>query len=386
MISINKLKSYIELARIDKPIGIYLLLWPSMLGLLLAGTINEIKIIDLFIVIIGSILVRSCGCVINDISDYKIDKLVSRTVGRPLATGALSIFNLPGDATAADAAAETGPPTRRTGATAGGAATAGVDYQRAQQEKLKAVYDTLSNAGALRGYGSISAVALLPAGIEAARAEARADAREAAAGSAPVRLVVREAGEALLVRARPAARRVVDAIEPARERRVRGRGRAGGVRGAGDAVGVRDEPARGAAVPAHKQLARRRRRRRAQRRARAGGERLLKEELVRLMVLPPTERQLAHHPRQRGRVAREHVEGVEDELEERRRVPQHARAVGPEVDQRRVERRPPCRPLGVVGGVQGGDLGADIGLGQWFAHGSQHGPAAQPAPPSRPAE
>ena len=92
MISRNKLKSYIEIARIDKPIGIYLLLWPSVLGLLLAGTINEIKIIDLLIIIIGSILVRSCGCVINDISDYKIDKLVSRTVGRPLATGALSVY------------------------------------------------------------------------------------------------------------------------------------------------------------------------------------------------------------------------------------------------------------------------------------------------------
>ena len=92
MISRNKLKSYIEIARIDKPIGIYLLLWPSVLGLLIAGTINEIKIIDLLIVTIGSILVRSCGCVINDISDYKIDKLVSRTVGRPLATGALSIY------------------------------------------------------------------------------------------------------------------------------------------------------------------------------------------------------------------------------------------------------------------------------------------------------
>ena len=92
MISRTKLKSYIEIARIDKPIGIYLLLWPSVLGLLIAGTINEIKIIDLLIVIIGSILVRSCGCVINDISDYKIDKLVSRTVGRPLATGALSIY------------------------------------------------------------------------------------------------------------------------------------------------------------------------------------------------------------------------------------------------------------------------------------------------------
>ena len=92
MISRNKLKSYIEIARIDKPIGIYLLLWPSVLGLLIAGTINEIKIIDLLIIIIGSILVRSCGCVINDISDYKIDKLVSRTVGRPLATGALSVY------------------------------------------------------------------------------------------------------------------------------------------------------------------------------------------------------------------------------------------------------------------------------------------------------
>ena len=92
MISKNKLKSYLELARIDKPIGIYLLLWPAILGLLLAGTIDEIKIINLLIVIIGSILVRSCGCVINDISDYKIDKLVSRTVGRPLATGALSLY------------------------------------------------------------------------------------------------------------------------------------------------------------------------------------------------------------------------------------------------------------------------------------------------------
>ena len=92
MISRTKLKSYIEIARIDKPIGIYLLLWPSVLGLLIAGPINEIKIIDLLIVILGSILVRSCGCVINDISDYKIDKLVSRTVGRPLATGALSIY------------------------------------------------------------------------------------------------------------------------------------------------------------------------------------------------------------------------------------------------------------------------------------------------------
>ena len=90
--SYAKIKSFGELARIDKPIGIYLLLWPSLLGFLLAGINNILNIKDFIIVIIGSILVRSCGCVINDISDYKIDKLVYRTAGRPLATGALTIL------------------------------------------------------------------------------------------------------------------------------------------------------------------------------------------------------------------------------------------------------------------------------------------------------
>ena len=90
--SYKKIKSFGELARVDKPIGIYLLLWPSLLGFLLAGTQNILNIKDFMIVVIGSLIVRSCGCVINDISDYKIDKLVSRTAGRPLATGALTIF------------------------------------------------------------------------------------------------------------------------------------------------------------------------------------------------------------------------------------------------------------------------------------------------------
>ena len=87
----NKIQSLIELARLDKPIGIYLLLWPSLLGLILAGINSEISIKSILIVIIGSILVRSCGCVINDISDYKIDRLVSRTALRPLAVGTISI-------------------------------------------------------------------------------------------------------------------------------------------------------------------------------------------------------------------------------------------------------------------------------------------------------
>ena len=88
----NKIRSFIELARLDKPIGIYLLLWPSLLGYVLAGINSELKFTNFLIVVIGSVLVRSCGCVINDISDYKIDKLVKRTLNRPLALGSISII------------------------------------------------------------------------------------------------------------------------------------------------------------------------------------------------------------------------------------------------------------------------------------------------------
>ena len=89
---INKINSFIELARLDKPIGIYLLLWPSLLGYVLAGTNSELEFGKFLIVVIGSILVRSCGCVINDISDHKIDKLVERTLNRPLASGSISLI------------------------------------------------------------------------------------------------------------------------------------------------------------------------------------------------------------------------------------------------------------------------------------------------------
>ena len=87
----NKINSFIELARLDKPIGIYLLLWPSLLGYVLAGINSELEFGNFLIVIIGSILVRSCGCVINDISDHKIDRLVERTLNRPLASGSISL-------------------------------------------------------------------------------------------------------------------------------------------------------------------------------------------------------------------------------------------------------------------------------------------------------
>jgi 4-hydroxybenzoate polyprenyltransferase len=83
---------YIRLSRLDKPIGIYLLLWPSVLGLLLA-VLNEgyIDFKNYLIVIAGAILVRSCGCVINDISDHKFDRLVERTKDRPIASGEISL-------------------------------------------------------------------------------------------------------------------------------------------------------------------------------------------------------------------------------------------------------------------------------------------------------
>ena len=89
---ISKLMIYLRLSRLDKPVGIYLLLWPSLIGLMLGisnSGIYELK--DFLIVLIGSILVRSCGCVINDISDYKFDKLVSRTKDRPIAKEEISL-------------------------------------------------------------------------------------------------------------------------------------------------------------------------------------------------------------------------------------------------------------------------------------------------------
>jgi 4-hydroxybenzoate polyprenyltransferase len=88
----SKILNYACLARLDKPIGIYLLLWPSLLGLLL-GAISRgsIDFENILIVVVGSILVRSCGCVINDISDRNFDKVVERTKERPLASGNISL-------------------------------------------------------------------------------------------------------------------------------------------------------------------------------------------------------------------------------------------------------------------------------------------------------
>jgi 4-hydroxybenzoate polyprenyltransferase len=78
-----KFFEYIKLIRIHQPTGIFLLLWPCLWGTALAGGIRNIKLVILFI--IGSVIMRSAGCIINDIIDRDIDKKVIRTKDRPLA-------------------------------------------------------------------------------------------------------------------------------------------------------------------------------------------------------------------------------------------------------------------------------------------------------------
>ncbi len=84
------LPAFIALARLDRPIGIYLLLWPTLWGLWIAA--EGFAGWHLFLVFtLGAALTRSAGCVINDIADRNFDGLVKRTRNRPLATGDLAL-------------------------------------------------------------------------------------------------------------------------------------------------------------------------------------------------------------------------------------------------------------------------------------------------------
>jgi len=77
------------LARLDKPIGIFLLLWPTLSALILAAEgLPETKILIIFV--LGTILMRSAGCVINDFFDQKYDSSVKRTKNRALINKSLS--------------------------------------------------------------------------------------------------------------------------------------------------------------------------------------------------------------------------------------------------------------------------------------------------------
>jgi 4-hydroxybenzoate polyprenyltransferase len=87
---IERLQNYCQLIRIDKPIGILLLLWPTLIALLLA-THGHLSAKLLFIFLAGTILTRSAGCVLNDIFDRKLDQHVLRTRLRPIASGDVSV-------------------------------------------------------------------------------------------------------------------------------------------------------------------------------------------------------------------------------------------------------------------------------------------------------
>ncbi|HHS99606.1 MAG TPA: 4-hydroxybenzoate octaprenyltransferase [Thiomicrospira sp.] len=85
----HKLRSYISLTRLDRPVGIYLVLWPALWALWLASDGMPSAYL-LFVFIFGAILMRSAGCVINDYADRNFDGHVERTCNRPLATGEIS--------------------------------------------------------------------------------------------------------------------------------------------------------------------------------------------------------------------------------------------------------------------------------------------------------
>jgi 4-hydroxybenzoate polyprenyltransferase len=90
----NQLNLFIELTRLKKPIGYMLLFWPCVWGLTLAYDFSK-DLNDYFFFLTlffsGALLMRSAGCIINDISDRKFDKQVERTKTRPIASGEISV-------------------------------------------------------------------------------------------------------------------------------------------------------------------------------------------------------------------------------------------------------------------------------------------------------
>ena len=86
---ITQLRNYGKLMRVDKPIGVWLLLWPTLWALWLAGEGHPNQ--GLFVVfVVGVFVMRSAGCVLNDYVDRKIDPYVERTRARPIASGAVA--------------------------------------------------------------------------------------------------------------------------------------------------------------------------------------------------------------------------------------------------------------------------------------------------------
>ena len=91
----NQLNLFIELTRLKKPIGYMLLFWPCAWGLTISYDFsNEINLylFHFFLFLAGAILMRSAGCIVNDIADRKFDKKVVRTKHRAIASGKVSIL------------------------------------------------------------------------------------------------------------------------------------------------------------------------------------------------------------------------------------------------------------------------------------------------------
>ncbi len=90
----NQLKLFVDLTRLKKPIGFMLLFWPCIWGLTLvydfSSSLNKYIFYSLLF-LAGSILMRSAGCIVNDIADKNFDKKVERTKKRPIASGKVSI-------------------------------------------------------------------------------------------------------------------------------------------------------------------------------------------------------------------------------------------------------------------------------------------------------
>jgi 4-hydroxybenzoate polyprenyltransferase len=86
---LQRLKLYGELMRLHKPIGIFLLLWPTLWGLWwAAGGMPPLNTLVVFV--LGTVLMRSAGCAVNDYADRDFDRYVRRTAQRPVTSGRLS--------------------------------------------------------------------------------------------------------------------------------------------------------------------------------------------------------------------------------------------------------------------------------------------------------
>ncbi|HMH65649.1 MAG TPA: 4-hydroxybenzoate octaprenyltransferase [Rhizomicrobium sp.] len=92
----QRLRPWLRLARLDRPIGTWLLFWPCVLGLLLGAAADERRFLDwrdLYYVVlfgVGALVMRGAGCTFNDIVDRDIDAKVARTRGRPIPSGAVT--------------------------------------------------------------------------------------------------------------------------------------------------------------------------------------------------------------------------------------------------------------------------------------------------------